>query len=101
MPLYVDPATLDGQQLLLHRINTDDYSVRVLGLVVGRVMVRLGAGGRVVWFWTLTGPYLPVDLQPSSGEAETLLEAKAAFRAKFDTWLAWAKDLGHPVAWMG
>lgn len=34
-------------------------------------------------------------LQPSSGEAETLPEAKAAFRVKFDAWLTWAKDLGH------
>ena len=101
MTLYLDPATLEGQQLTLQAIGADDYSVRVLDHLAGRIMAKPLAGGRVVWFWTLTGPYLPVDLQPSSGEAETLLEAKAAFRAKFDAWLAWAKELGHSVAWMG
>lgn len=101
MPTYLDPAALEGQPLTLHRLADDDYSVRVLDHVAGRIMAKPISGGRVVWFWTLTGPYLPADLQPSQGDAETLLEAKAAFRAKFDRWLAWAKDLQHPVMWMG
>lgn len=101
MPQYIDPATLDGQQLTLHAVGTDDYSVRILDHAADRIMVKSLSGGRVVWFWTLTGPYLPVDMQPSHGEAETLLEAKAAFRAKFDAWLAWATALQQPVMWMG
>lgn len=101
MPLYLDPATLEGQQLTLHAIGADDYSVKVLDHVAGRIMVKPLAGGRVVWFWTITGPFIPADLLPSHGEAGTLLEAKAEFRAKFDAWLAWAKMLEQPVMWMG
>src|SRR4051812_18503854 len=101
MPQYVDPSTLEGQQLILHLIADEDFSVRVLGLLVGRIMIRLNAGNRVAWYWTVTGPYVPDHLRPAEGDAETLLAAKAAFRAKFDAWLAGAKELGHPVAWMG
>lgn len=100
MPRYLDPATLEGQQLTLHEQGEGDYAVRVLDHVVGRIMAKPIAGGRLVWFWTITGPYIPADLLPSNGDADTLLEAKAAFRAKFDAWLAWAKDLAHPVTWM-
>lgn len=101
MPQYINPAALEGQQLTLHAVGADDYSVRILDHAAGRIMAKPLSGSHMVWFWTLTGPYLPVDMQPSHGEAETLIEAKAAFRAKFDTWLAWARELGHPVAWMG
>lgn len=101
MPLYLDPATLEGQQLTLHRIGADDYAVQVADHGAGRIMAKPLAGGRVVWFWTITGPYLPENLRPAQGEAETLIEAKAAFREKFDAWLAWATALQQPVMWMG
>lgn len=101
MPLYLDPSTLEGQQLVLHQAAEGDYVVRILGYAAGRIMVRSVSGSRMLWFWTLTGPYVPGHLQPSNGDAESLLEAKAAFRGKFDAWLGWAKELGHPVAWSG
>lgn len=99
MSLYVEPATLEGQALILKAMAPDDYGVRVLDRLAGRIMAKPLSGRRVVWFWTVTGPYVPSHLQPSHGEAESLEEAKAAFRAKFDAWLAWAKDLQHPVVW--
>lgn len=98
--LYLDPTTLEGQPLLLKTARNNDYTVRVLDHLAGRIMARPISGGRKIWFWTVTGPYLPLHLQPSSGEADTLEEAKAAFRAKFESWLAWATELGHPVAWV-
>lgn len=99
--MRVNPATLKGQQLSLHRIGADDYAVKVVNHAVGRIMAKPAPSGVVEWFWTFTGPCLPVDTQPSHGEAETLLKAKAAFRAKFDAWLRWAEKLGHPVVWAG
>ena len=99
MSRYVDPATLEGQPLILKVIGAQDYSVRVLDRVAGRITIKPLSGGRTVWFWTVTGPYLPGHLRPGDGDADTLEEAKAAFRAKFDAWLAWAKDLQHPVVW--
>ena len=99
--MYVDPADLEGQQLTLKPVGAADYSVHIFEYTAGRIMLRPAPGNRVVWLWTITGPYMPAHLQPSHGEAETLKEAKIAFRAKFDSWLAWAKELQHPVAWTG
>lgn len=101
MPLYLDPSTLKDQQLVLTATAPGDYSVRILDHAAGRIMAKRLAGGREVWFWTLTGPYIPSHLFPGHGEAETLIQAKTEFRAKFDAWLAWAMELGHPVAWHG
>ena len=52
-----------------------------------------------MWTWSITGVYVPQDLQPSHGTAETPEEAKAAFKAKYDAWLAWAVELDHDVVW--
>lgn len=99
MSLYIDPATLEGQPLILKTAAPNDYTVMVLDRIAGRIMAKPVTGGRTVWFWTVTGPYLPDRLRPGDGDAESLEEAKAAFRAKFDAWLAWARDLQHPVMW--
>lgn len=56
---------------------------------------------RMIWTGAVMPLYLPADLQPSQGDADTLLEAKVAFRAKFNRWLAWARDLKQPVIWRG
>ena len=40
MPLYIDPASLEGQQLTLHAVGADDYAVRVLDHAAGRIMAR-------------------------------------------------------------
>lgn len=96
-----DLQKLEGQQLELRAIGADDYSVRILDRTAGRIMAKPISGGRQVWYWTVTGPYLPGDLQPSHGEAETLLEAKAAFRARFDRWLTWAVAQEGKAHWMG
>lgn len=99
MPHYVDPASFEGQPLILKRYAEGDYGVVVRDLVAGRIMHQPRSFGQKVWFWTVTGPYLPDQLQPSNGEADSLDDAKAAFRAKFNRWLAWAVPLKHMVVW--
>jgi hypothetical protein len=99
MPAYIDPASLKDVPLMLKQLADDDFSVRVAGRLAGRIMAKPVAGQREVWFWTITGPCIPMDLQPSSGDAETIEEAKEAFRAKFDRWREWAETLGHDVVW--
>jgi hypothetical protein len=101
MPNYVDPFAFEGQPLMLKKRAHDDYAVTVADRVAGRIMAQARSGGRKVWFWTVTGPYLPDHLRPSNGDADTLDEAKAAFRAKFDKWLTWASTLSHQVVWNG
>jgi hypothetical protein len=99
MVAYVDPASLKDVPLMLKQLADGDFSVRVAGRLAGRIMAKPLAGQHEVWFWTITGPYIPLDLQPSSGDAETIEEAKEAFRAKFDRWQEWAETLGHDVVW--
>jgi hypothetical protein len=62
----------------------NDHTVRCAGHLVGRIMLTPMSGGAKRWLWILTGPYLPPELQPSQGRADTLAEAKLAFREKFD-----------------
>lgn len=99
MPHYVDPASFEGEPLFLKRQAEGDYAVIVRDMVAGRIMHQPRSFGQKVWFWTVTGPYLPEQLQPSNGEADSLDKAKATFRAKFDRWLAWASRLQHQVVW--
>jgi hypothetical protein len=54
MPLYLDPATLEGQQQTLHRLSDNEYAVRVRDHQAGRIMAKPISGGRQVWFWTVT-----------------------------------------------
>lgn len=84
---------------MLKAIADGDYSVRIKEHVAGRIMAKPLSGNRVVWFWTITGPYVPLELLPSSGDADTVEQAKSEFRAKFDAWLVWAEQLQHPVLW--
>jgi hypothetical protein len=100
-PSYVDPATLKDEPLILKRIGEGDYSVRAINRVAGRIMLKSVSGSRAVWLWTVTGPYIPSELQPSHGDADSLEDAMAAFRSKFNRWREWAETLGHDVVWNG
>lgn len=100
MPSHLNPATLAGKPLMLRRLAAGDFAVRVDGRLLGRIMRKPVAGGSVVWFWTLTGPYVPPELRPGDGEAETLDAAKVAIKAKFGAWLQWATGRGE-VVWHG
>jgi hypothetical protein len=68
-------------------------------LIAGRVMLKLVAGGGEAWLWSVTGPYFPSDLQPTSGDAESLEAAKVAFKLKYNSWLYWAATQGGDVHW--
>ena len=72
--------------------------------VIGDFAIGLSyelAGGGTVLLWTVTGPYILPDLQPSHGDAETLDEAKQAFRAKYVAWLHWAVSRLGEATWNG
>lgn len=43
MSLYIEPATLEGQSLILKAMAPDDYGVRVLDSLAGRIMAMLMA----------------------------------------------------------
>lgn len=68
MPNSIDPASLSNMPLKLRRAAAGDFTVAIAGLVVGRIMLKPEQGGSGVWFWTLTGPYIPPALQPGNGD---------------------------------
>ena len=98
------PQIFTDQPLILkttYEGAANDHAIHCAGHLVGRIMLTPMSGGAERWLWTLTGPYLPPGLQPSQGRADTLAEAKLAFREKFDAWLAWALAQSRPVPWHG
>lgn len=99
--ITIDPHRLVGVPLMSKATAEHDYSILIDGLTAGRIMLRPAAFGASRWFWTITGPLLVHAGLSSSGEAETIEEAWAAFRETFDRWLAWALEAPVPVSWMG
>lgn len=96
----IDPASLLEHPLMLRTIGEGDFAIVVAGLPLGRIMRKPVSGGKEVWFWTLTGPYVPESLFPKDGDAPTLEGAKTAIKGAFERWLAWAQGQGE-VVWHG
>ena len=94
-----DPRTFIDQPMHLARSADNDFRVMVASHTAGRLFGTLRSGRRPVWLWTVTGPYLPGAQLNSNGDSADLAEAKAAFRATFDTWLTWAMRQNGDVVW--
>ncbi len=97
--MIVNIAPLHGKPLILRRIGEDDYSVRVADLSVGRIMLKPVSGGSAVWLWSITGPYMPPQLQPSSGDAGSLDDAKTMIKSKWLSWMFYAASRGGEAEW--
>ena len=72
---------------------SDDYEVRHNGQTVGRIL-RLGSTGRELWQWTQISMRAP-SYGPNGGVADTLDEAKAAFRRTWDGYGAFETACGR------
>lgn len=94
-----EPDIFSGQPMHLARSADDDYRVTIAGHTAGRIFRTMRGSHRCIWFWTVTGPYLPGARLTGSGDADDLQGAKIAFRAAFDSWLAWAIRQNAPVTW--
>jgi hypothetical protein len=78
----------------------DDYVILIDELAVGRIMLLKKAFQVRVFFWTLTRPNLPPELEPSNGECDSLEGAQQAFKAKFWKWHSWALRMGLIDNWI-
>ena len=78
---------LDGER------RADDYEVRYDGRTVGRIL-RLRSTGRELWLWTQISIRAPSH-GPNGGVADTLDEAKAAFRRTWDGYGAFESACGR------
>ena len=94
-----DPQIFVRQSLHLEGGDDDDYRVTIAGHTAGRIFRTMRSASQHVWLWTLTGPYLPAAQLNSNGDSTDLGEAKTAFRATFDFWLAWALRQNGEVIW--
>ncbi len=99
MSLTIEPVRFTGQPLVTKAIAENDFAVMCDGLPAGRIFLRHVANGASHWFWTITGPALVQPGLSSSGQAASLEEARQAFRAQFDKWLAWALAADVAVYW--
>jgi len=61
----------------------DDFVILVDGEPAGRIMKVQRSFGRVAWFWTLRD-LVPPGLGVGHGDADTLEDAKTAFRSKYE-----------------
>jgi hypothetical protein len=95
-----DVNHIRDKPLTLRRLADEDYQVMAGEMPTGRIFKTVRSE-RTVWFWTITGPYLnaPELKVAGSGEVATLDEARKAFRASFDAWLAWVQAGGKPAVW--
>ena len=72
-----------------------DFTVYDDGRPVGRIYQKHApASPDLTWFWSITEYVEPRSGLRTSGMAETLDAAKAAFRDSYDKWRAWATKAG-------
>jgi hypothetical protein len=79
----------------------EDFTIVASDIVIGRIMRVVKSFNAQAWLWTITGPYFPPNLRPTSGEAETLDQAKADFNTKLQTWFTWAEQQRGTGVWSG
>lgn len=96
MRAYVDTRSLEGCPLTLRAKAPGVFTLCVGELEAGGISLRIQGRGDQ-WCWSMTGPQLPVFLQPGTGQAGTLAEAQRAFSEKFDQWRKWTH--GSPALW--
>ena len=101
MTLTVEPSRFTGLPLITKATAENDHSVMCDGLRAGRIMLQPIANGQEIWLWTITGPAMVQAGLSSSGKADSLEEARQAFRAQFDRWLEWALAADAAVYWHG
>ena len=101
MPNYVDPRRFIKKPVVLRSQLPGEAAVMIDGLKAGRILQQVRADMRLIYVWTLTGPYAIAAGLHSSGQARSLEEAKAAIRSAFDIWLNWALGQEKPVVWYG
>lgn len=96
MRSYVDTRSLEGCPLTLLARAPGVYRICLGEMEAGAITLKIAGRGEA-WCWSVTGPHLPVFLQPGTGQAETLAEAQRALSEKIDQWRRWTR--GSPALW--
>lgn len=99
----IDPKRFKGKKLTRRQTlpgTSNDYSIRIDGVTVGRIMKRIGPDQSSVWVWAMTAPY-HLQNNPQHGEEDTFEAARDAFKWIFREWLAWALQQPGKLTWNG
>ena len=92
MALTMRPTDLDRSPATA---NLDHWIVLDDDIPIGRIYQRHApANADVAWFWSVTTYVEPRSGLRTSGMAETLDAAKAAFRDTWDQWQSWVAKYG-------
>ncbi len=95
----LDADRLQRGQLSLAPLGAGEFQVLAAGLPAGQIISRRRSFGRVVWFWSLSGPHLPHAMDGAGSNAHTLGGAKAAIKSSFDAWLESATGQRGDLQW--
>lgn len=99
MPRRLDVNDFAHGALSLKPVGESDFQVQIGGLTVGQIMGRRRSFGRVVWFWSLSGPHIPETMAVAGSNAQTLAGAKQAIKRTFDAWLQRATGRHGDMTW--
>ena len=94
MAFSVDPERFTDFNFTRRLEAPDDYSILIDGLLAGRIYKTTSRTKTIVWFWTLTGPSIPIELGSHNGVASSLNEAQDHLKAKFVAWQRSAAKAG-------
>ncbi len=99
MPTRLDASDLAIGSLALAPVGENDLQVLACGLAVGQIMSRRRSFGRVVWFWSVSGPHIPETMALAGSNAQTLGGARQAVKRTFDAWLHTATGQPGNMPW--
>jgi hypothetical protein len=95
----LDVCDLSSGALPLKPVGESDFQVEVCDAPVGQIIRRKRSFGRVVWFWSLSGPHIPETMSAAGSNAQTFEGARQAVKRAFDDWLRLATGQPGNILW--
>ena len=89
----LEAQELAHARLSLKPIGDKIFQVEACNVILGEIIARRRSAGRIVWFWSLSGPHLPQTMPGAGSNAMSFQSAKAALKSSIDTWL---QSTGQP-----
>jgi hypothetical protein len=95
----LEASDLANGILSMKAVGESDFEVWACDAPVGQIMRRRRSFGRVVWFWSLSGPHMPETMGVAGSNAQTLEGAMLAIKRVFDSWLQSATGEPGNMLW--
>ena len=99
MARRLDVCDLANGTLSLKPVGEYDFQVEACDAPVGQIIGRKRSFGRVVWFWSLSGPHIPETMRAAGSNAQTFEGARQAVKRTFDDWLRSTTGQPSNIPW--